>query len=339
MPPSRITAAREALERRAEPVLSSPYGRALRRALDAGALDGAASLTYYLLLSLVPCLTLVIAIIGLVGSDPETTDAILEVVEQGGSAEAAETMRGGLEKALESGARSGTALGIGAIATLYVASLYVAAFSRAAGGIGGASRRSRLSARPLQVLATFAGVIVLAFALFLLVISKRIADALADATGIGLLSQELWPVTKWAGIILCLLAIVAGLYSLDPTRERRWPPRPTAGGLIAVGLWLAATIGFEIYLRTLASYDQTYGALGGGHHVPGVDLAHEHRPPLRGGRGPGAAHHAASAWLTGIRRERAGHPTAVRPYRGRLEGWPGRTRPRRSPPSAGGSGR
>jgi membrane protein len=56
---------------------------------------------------------------------------------------------------------------------------------------------------------------------------------------------------------------VAGLYSLDPTRERRWPPWPTRGSLIAVGLWVTATIGFEIYLLTLASYDQTYGTLGG----------------------------------------------------------------------------
>jgi membrane protein len=264
LPPSRITAAREALERRAEPVLSSPYARALGRALDAGALDGAASLTYYLLLSLVPCLTLVMGIIGVVGSDPETTDAVLEIVENGGSAEAAETLRGAIEKALESEPRSGAAVGIGIIGTLYVASLYVAAFSRASAGVGGASRRSRLRNRPLQVLVTFIGVVLLAFALFLLVISKRIADALADATGIGLFAEGLWPVAKWAGIVLCLMVIVAGLYSLDPTRDRRWPPRPTAGGLIAVALWLAATIGFEIYLRTLASYDQTYGATLGG---------------------------------------------------------------------------
>jgi membrane protein len=33
--------------------------------------------------------------------------------------------------------------------------------------------------------------------------------------------------------------------------------------MLAVGLWVAATIGFEIYLHTLASYDQTYGTLGG----------------------------------------------------------------------------
>jgi membrane protein len=261
---SRITAAREALERRLEPVLATRYGRALRRALDAGLLDGAASLSYYLILSLLPCVTLVMGIIGLVGKDPETANTIIDVIENGGSAEAAETLRGGIKQALESSSRSGTALGIGVLGTLYVASLYVAAFSRAAAGIGGGSRRSKLRAKPFQVLVTFSGVIVLALALFLLVISKRIAEALADATGVVLFSEDLWPVAKWAGVVLCLLAIVVGLYSLDPTRERHGLPRPTRGSVIAVALWLAVTIGFEVYLRTLATYDQTYGgALGG----------------------------------------------------------------------------
>jgi membrane protein len=264
LPPSRITAVREALERRLEPVLATPYARALRRALDAGLLDSSASLSYYLILSLVPVVTLVVGLIGLVGKDPETANAIVEVIENGGSAEAAETLRGGIEKSLESSAGSGTAVGIGVIATLYVASLYVAAFSRASAGIGGGSRRSRLRAKPLQVLVTFAGVILVAGALFLVVISKRVADALADATGVELFSQDLWPVAKWAGIVLCLLAIVVGLYSLDPTRERRAFPRPTQGSLIAVGLWLAVSIGFEVYLRTIATYDQTYGAALGG---------------------------------------------------------------------------
>ena len=174
-------------------------------------------------------MTLIVALIGLVGSDPETTNAILEVIENGGSADAADTLRGALEKALESNARSGTALGIGAIATLYVASLYVSAFTRAAAGVGGGSRRSALSAVRCRSWSTFVGVILMAFALFLLVLSKRIADALAEETGIGLLSQELWPVAKWAAVIGCLVVIVAGLYSLDPTAERRWPPRPTTG--------------------------------------------------------------------------------------------------------------
>ena len=261
---ARLTETKERIERRLEPVLATTYARALRRSLDAGALDSAASLTYYLLLSLVPCVTLMVAIVGLVGRDPETTQALLDIVRAGGSAEAADFLRGALEKALESEVRSGTALGVGAIVTLWVASLYVAAFTRAAAAIGGASRRSSLSRRPIQVLVTFVGLFLLALVLLLLVLSRRITNALATETGVDLFAQQGWPLAKWIAIIAALVVIVAGLYSLDPTREHGWPPRPTRGSLIAVALWLTVTIGFEIYLSTLASYDQTYGAALGG---------------------------------------------------------------------------
>lgn len=216
-----------------------------------------------MILSLVPTLTLMLSIVGLLGRDPETTNALLEVIQDGGSAEAADTARGALEHALSSNALSGTFLGVGLIATLYVASLYVVSFARAAKGLAGQARRTRLRSRPLQVLATFGGIIVLALVLLAVAISRRIADALADVTDLGLFAGELWPVVKWSFVLGSLVLIAAGLYSLDPTRTRRWPPRPTFGGMLAVGLWAAATIGFEVYLHTLASYDQTYGTLGG----------------------------------------------------------------------------
>ena len=223
MAPSWFTTAREAVERRLDPVLQTTYAGALRRALDAGMIDSAASLTYYLILSLVPCVTLIVGLIGIVGSDPETTDAILEVVENGGSAEAAETVRGGLQKALESEARSGTALGIGVVATLYVASLYVSAFTRASAGIGGGSRRSTLRSRPLQVLVTFAGVILLALALVLLVALE------ADRRGPG---------RRDRGRALLRGAVAGGEMGRDrplPRRDRRRPllARPHARAPLA----------------------------------------------------------------------------------------------------------
>jgi len=258
-----MLALRNALRRRATPLLGSTYARALRRALDAGGLDSAAALTYYALLSLVPCATLLLAVIGLIGRDPETTNSFLELIAQGGSTNAAEAMRTGLTKALDSEPTAGTAFGIGLVGSVYVSSLYVSAFARAAQALAGGSRRSSLRRKPLQALATLAGVLVLALALVLIVLSRRLADALADVTGVGLFAHDLWPALKWAGILACLLAIVSALYALDPSRRRRWLPRPSRGSLIAVGLWALATLGFEVYLHTLASYDQTYGALGG----------------------------------------------------------------------------
>jgi membrane protein len=247
---------------RLDPVLQTSYGRAVGRVMDAGLTDRAAALTYYVILSLVPAMTLIVAIVGLIGRDPETTNGILEIVREGASENASKTLQHGLQTALNSDFRSGGFLLVSLIGTLYVASLYVAAFGRAASVVAGGTGRGQLKRRPLLVLATLIGVVVLALALLLIVLSRRIADAIADVTGVGLFANDLWPVIRWGFVVAVLVAIVTGLYSLSPVRERRFPV-PTFGGLVACGLLIATTIGFDVYVHTLASYDETYGALGG----------------------------------------------------------------------------
>jgi membrane protein len=243
-------------------LLSSPYGRALGRVLEAGLTDRAGALTYYVILSLVPALTLILAIVGLLGKSPETANAILDIIRDGGSDDAADTVEHGVRTALDSDFRSGSFFLVSLVGTLYVASLYVAAFSRAASVLAGGTGRGQLSRRPLLVLATLLGIVLLALALLLIVISRRIAEALADATGLGLFANDLWPFIRWGFVLVVLLTIVTGLYSLNPERRRRIPV-PTFGGLLACTLLVVTTIGFEVYVDTLASYDQTYGALGG----------------------------------------------------------------------------
>jgi membrane protein len=243
-------------------VLRTSYGRALGRVLEAGLTDRAGALTYYVILSLVPALTLILAIVGFIGKDPQTTNAILNIVKEGTSESAAQTLQHGLQTALNSDFHSGSFLLVSLIGTLYVASLYVAAFGRAADVLAGGSGRGQLKRRPLIVLATLVGIVALAFALLLILVTRRIAEALADETGLELFANDLWPVIRWAFVILVLVAIVTALYSLNPQRGRR-VPLPTFGGILACGLLVAATVGFDLYVHTLAGYDATYGALGG----------------------------------------------------------------------------
>jgi membrane protein len=230
--------------------------------LEAGLTDRAGALTYYVILSLVPALTLILAIVGFIGRDPQTTNAILNVIRDGTSESAAQTLQHGLQTALNSDFHSGSFLLVSLIGTLYVASLYVAAFGRAASVLAGGTGRGQFKRRPIIVLATLVGIAGLALSLLLILVTRRIAEALADETGLGLFANDLWPVIRWGFVIVVLVAIVTALYSLNPKRRRR-VPRPTYGGLVACGLLVATTIGFDVYVHTLAGYDATYGALGG----------------------------------------------------------------------------
>lgn len=66
-------------------------------------------------------------------------------------------------------------------------------------------------------------------------------------------------------LAIVMLALLMWLvYFLLPARDMRDAARPTLiGALVGTGLWLAATLGFRVYVSQFGRYDQTYGVVGG----------------------------------------------------------------------------
>jgi membrane protein len=66
-----------------------------------------------------------------------------------------------------------------------------------------------------------------------------------------------WPIL--AGLVVFALAAI---YRYAPDRadpKWRWV---TLGSFIATVLWIAASVGFSIYVSKFGNYDETYGSLG-----------------------------------------------------------------------------
>jgi membrane protein len=64
--------------------------------------------------------------------------------------------------------------------------------------------------------------------------------------------------------IVMLVLLMWLVYFLLPARDMRDAARPTLiGALVGTGLWLAATLGFRVYVSQFGRYDQTYGVVGG----------------------------------------------------------------------------
>jgi membrane protein len=62
-------------------------------------------------------------------------------------------------------------------------------------------------------------------------------------------------------LVALMFLLVYGLFRLLPgDRSSR---RPSLGAIVAVSAWLVASLGFALYTATLATYESTYGALGG----------------------------------------------------------------------------
>ncbi|WP_369254877.1 YihY/virulence factor BrkB family protein [Geodermatophilus amargosae] len=71
------------------------------------------------------------------------------------------------------------------------------------------------------------------------------------------------PALSWVAAAVVMSAVLAVLYRFGPDRRQarwRWL---TPGSSVATLLWLAATIGFFSYVRSLGDYAATYGSLAG----------------------------------------------------------------------------
>jgi len=225
--------------------------------------DRAAGLTYYSVLSLFPALLVVLALIGLVGSHPETTNKILQIVEQLGPAAAVETFRGTVEGVVRNKGGAGALLGVGLLGALWSASGYVAAFMRASNEIYEVPRERRFL-RKLSVRLGLTVVMTVVFAVvaLALAVTGPLADAIGRAIGLESTIVTAWSVAKWPVIVLLAAGAFALLYFGAPNVRQPSLGSLLPGALLAVVVWIAASIGFAIYLASFGSYNKTYGALG-----------------------------------------------------------------------------
>src|SRR3954471_12707331 len=134
--------------------------------------DSAAALTYYAVLALFPALIVLVALIGLLGQYPQTTNALLDIVDRVGAASAVDTFRGPIEGVVKAKGGAGALLGFGLLGAVWSASGYVGAFFRAANVVY-ETREGRpvWKLRPLQIVVTIAMTLLLALVAIAIVVT------------------------------------------------------------------------------------------------------------------------------------------------------------------------
>jgi membrane protein len=236
---------------------------ALGRYMNLNLSDRAAALTYYSVLSLFPALLAVVALIGVFGQFPETTDKMLEIVGQLGPASAVDTFRGPIESVVQNKGGAGALLGFGLLGALWSASGYVAAFMRASNEIYEAPRDRRLIRKlPVRLGLTIMMTLLLAVVAVALVLTGPLAEAIGSAFGLQSTAVTIWSIAKWPVMILLAAVAFALLYFAAPNVRHETFRSVLPGGLLAVMIWIIATVGFGLYVANFGSYNQTYGSLG-----------------------------------------------------------------------------
>jgi len=226
--------------------------------------DWAAALTYYTVLSLFPALIALVSILGLVGQNPQTTNALLDIIDKVGPSSAVDTFKGPIESLVTNKSGAGIVFVIGLAIALWSASSYVGAFMRASNAIYERDEgRPFWKLRPTQLVVTLVMVLLLALVGVAVVVTGPLASAIADPIGLGSVAVTAWDIAKWPVLLAVMMLALAILYYWAPNVRQpkfRWI---TPGSVLAVIVWIIASAAFAVYVANFGSYNKTYGSLGG----------------------------------------------------------------------------
>lgn len=225
--------------------------------------DLAASLTYRAVMAVAPALLALVSLLGVVSSGQQTTDAILDVVDQLGPGDAADTLEPIIKQVTES-TGAGWTLVIGLLGAMWSASSYVGAFGRAMNRIYQVDEgRSTIKLRVQMYIVTAILVLGAALVLFGAVMSGPVARSVGDLIGLGSTAVTVWNIAKWPVILLIVVFMIALLYYATPNVKQpkfRWM---SLGAAIAIVVWILASLGFGFYVANFGNYNKTYGSLAG----------------------------------------------------------------------------
>jgi YihY family inner membrane protein len=87
-----------------------------------------------------------------------------------------------------------------------------------------------------------------------------LAERIGRLLGIASTAVKVWDIAKWPVLLLIVGFLFALLYWASPNARQpfRWI---TPGGILAVVVWVVASVAFALYVANFDSYNKTYGSL------------------------------------------------------------------------------
>ena len=96
----------------------------------------------------------------------------------------------------------------------------------------------------------------------LVVAGPAIAEKVAEMMRLGPMFTWTWKIMQWPLVFAFVATAIALVYYFAPDAEQDWI-WITPGSVLATVLWVIASLGFRYYVTNFASYNETYGAIGG----------------------------------------------------------------------------
>ncbi len=237
-------------------------GKTFREFTNDQCTDLAASLTYFMVLAIFPAIIALISLLSVVGEAESTTTAVLDIIRNLGGGQVADLIEEPVQTLAEN-PNGGVALVLGLATALFSASGYVNAFSRAMNRVYEIDEgRPVWKLRPAMILITLVMLLLVALGLLIIVLSGPVAKELGNIVGLGSTALTVWSIAKWPVLAGIIVLVVAVLYYFTPNVKQpkfRWM---SMGSLVAIVIWLVASVAFFFYVSNFADYG-AYGAMAG----------------------------------------------------------------------------
>ncbi|MEW2632594.1 YihY/virulence factor BrkB family protein [Streptomyces sp. NPDC048389] len=224
--------------------------------------DRAAALTYYGILSLFPALLVLISLLGIVGRS--ATQAVVDNIQELAPGAVRDVLTNAVTQ-LQGSAGVGSVFAIiGLLGALWSASGYVAAFIRASNTVYDVPEGRPVSkVLPVRVGLTLALLVLASVSALIVVLTGGLARQIGTALGVGDTALTVWSIAKWPVLVVLVTIMLAILYWAAPNAKGRGFKFVSLGSLLALLIWLAASVGFAAYVANFGSYNKTYGTLAG----------------------------------------------------------------------------
>jgi membrane protein len=236
--------------------------RTVKEFKDDNLTDWAAALTYYGVLAIFPALLALVSVLGLIG--PSATQPLIDNLGAVAPGPAKQIVTSAVQNLQKNSGAAGVLFIVGIAGALWSASGYVAAFMRASNAIYDVGEgRPIWKTVPTRVLTTLVLLVMLAAVTIAVTLTGGLAQQVGKLVGIGDAAVTVWDIAKWPVILAVVITMFAILYWAAPNVKHprfRWI---SPGGVVGVLLWILASAAFAFYVANFASYNKTYGALGG----------------------------------------------------------------------------
>jgi membrane protein len=221
-----------------------------------------AELSYYFLLALFPALLFMITILGFMsGPGSELRNQLMSYMSRAMPSSAADLVG----KTLNEVHQNSSALKalFGAVAALWAATGGIDAISKTLNiAYDLQETRSYVRKKLTSVGLTFGLAVLIIGALALIAFGGQIGELVAAKIGLGGAFTAAWKILQWPVALGAMFLAFSMIYYFAPNmKDPQWY-WITPGAAVGVVVWIAASVGFSLYLKFFNSYSKTYGSLG-----------------------------------------------------------------------------